>query len=105
MYCIGITQLTISEGVTIDNSAFQDCTGIAKTYVSCRLGELAKKEGVEREIKDINQVDASAKEIGIAVREMPMYQRLVNFGKPIGLAILHHKSYVNFKTCLRFLGK
>ena len=58
-----------------------------------------------REIKDISQVCASAKEIGTVVREMLMYQRLVNFGKPIGLAILYHKSCVNFKTCFRFLGK
>ena len=98
--CAGITQLTISEGVTIGRGAFMDCTGIAKTYVSCRLDKLAKKE-----IKYISQVCASAEEIGTVVREMPMYQRLVNFGKPVGLAILYHKSYASLKSCFRFLGK
>jgi hypothetical protein len=103
--CTGITQLAISEGAKIGDGAFDGCIGIAKTYVSCRLDNLAKKEGIEKEINGISQVCGSAKEIGTVVKEMPIYQKLVDFGKPIGLAILYHKSCVSLEACFTFLGK
>ena len=102
---MALSSVTIPNSVTsIGESAFSGCTGIAKTYIGCRLDELSKKvdELSKEEIKDIRQVCSSAKEIFAVVKKMPMYQRLLDFQKPIGLAILFHRD-VRLEGCFRYL--